>query len=48
MYMYFLPHLTKSRHELPFPDPSLGLLAKFRPQFNDTDGMDEPIFKLFV
>ena len=23
--------LTKSQHELPFPDPPLGLLAKFRP-----------------
>ena len=29
--MYVLPRRTKSRHELPFPDPSLGLFAQFRP-----------------
>ena len=29
--MYFLLHLMKIRHELPFPDPPLGLLGKFRP-----------------
>ena len=40
--------LTTSRHELPFPDPAEGLLAKFRPLFNDIDGTDELIFKLFV
>ena len=40
--MYFLPRITKSRHELPFPDPSLGLFAQVRPLFNDIDGTDEP------
>ena len=44
----FLTAFTKSRHELPFPKPSLGLLAKFRPKFNDIGGTDEPIIKLFV
>ena len=29
--MYVLLRRTKSRHELPFPDPSLGLFAQFRP-----------------
>ena len=27
----FLTAFNENRHELPFPDPSLGLSAKFRP-----------------
>ena len=29
--MYFLPHIMRNQHELPFPDPALGLLAKCCP-----------------
>ena len=46
--LFCIKHITKSRHELPFPVPSLGLFTQFRPLFNDIDGTDEPISKLFV
>ena len=38
----------RNRHELRFPDSAFCLLATFCPYFNDINGTDEPIFKLFV